>query len=131
MRMCQFMCARQSFAARCASWKSPNENAMNSSADERMPSAFQLISAQRYARCFLANKGSRFPGNRLAASKLVPVRVQDGRPGCINVGHQLRPARVTIGVIPLGEFKVADAEVTPGHRLDMDAQTAEQGESVG
>ena len=69
--------------------------------------------------------------SRLAAAKLVSVGVQDRRPGRIDVGHQLRPARVTIGVIPLGESKVADAEVTPIRGLDIDAQTAEQGESVG
>ena len=68
---------------------------------------------------------------RLAATKLVTIGFQDRRPGCVNVGHQLRPARVTIGVIPLGESKVADAEVTPIRGLDIDAQTAEQGESVG
>ena len=32
-------------------------------------------------------------------------------------------------MVPLREGKIADPEVTPRHVLDIDAQTAEQGES--
>ena len=54
----------------------------------------------------------------------------DRCPSRVDVSHQFVKLRIAVGVVAFGESEIRQGEVTRAHRLDMDAETAEQRQSL-
>ena len=51
-------------------------------------------------------------------------------PSRVDVGHKFMKLRIAVGVVAFGESEIRQGEVARAHRLDMDAETAEQRQSL-
>src|SRR5271170_2161775 len=57
--------------------------------------------------------------------------LQNGRPGCIDVGHQLMGLLIAaVGVVALGQHKIGGRELLGGDRPDVDPEPLEQRHSI-
>jgi hypothetical protein len=57
----------------------------------------------------------------LALKPRFSIGVQDRCPGRVNISHQLSPARVAIGMVPLRQGEISCAEVPLAHGIDIDS----------
>ena len=58
------------------------------------------------------------------------VGPHDRSPSRVDVGHKFMKLRIAVGVVAFGESEIRQGEVARAHRLDMDAETAEQRQSL-
>ena len=58
------------------------------------------------------------------------VGLHDRSPSRVDVGHKFMKLRIAAWVVAFGESEIRQGEVARAHRLDMDAETAEQRQSL-
>jgi hypothetical protein len=76
------------------------------------------------AAAALCSSQNRHLGDQLL-KLLVSVGIEDRRPGCIDIGHQLSRTGVPVWMVLLGKDKIACGEVSMIHPLDIDAKVSE------
>src|SRR5260370_30280172 len=68
--------------------------------------------------------------NPAPSRRWLSVGLQDRCPSRVDVRHQIMATRIAVGVVAFGQGEIHQGEVARAHRLDMDAETAEQRQSL-